>query len=146
MLVTYGDVPLLSAETLHELLEAHPAERQRRDGAHHRRCPTRPATAGSCATPTARCAGIVEQKDATDEQRAITEINSGIYAFDADRAARGAGQVGTDNAQGEKYLTDVLAIARTEGAAGAARTLIEDLVADRGRQRPGAAGPAAAPS
>ena len=59
--------------------------------------------------------GIVEEKDADDEQRAITEINSSIYVFDA-AVLRGAlGRLGRDNAQGEVYLTDVLAIARTDG-------------------------------
>ena len=70
--------------------------------------------------------GIVEQKDATDEQRAITEINSGIYAFDAAVLVEALGKVGTDNAQGEKYLTDVLAIARKAGGRVSAH-LIEDL-------------------
>ena len=85
--------------------------------------------------------GIVEQKDATDEQLAITEINSGIYAFEAAVLRKALAQVGTDNAQGEKYLTDVLAIARTEGLRVGAH-LIRGPVADRGRQRPGAARPA----
>ena len=125
VLVTYGDVPLLSAETLHGLLEAH-------------------ATSGSAATvitatlpdPTGygrilrdadgSVSGIVEQKDATDEQLAITEINSGIYAFEATVLRKALAQVGTDNAQGEKYLTDVLAIARTEGLRVGAH-LIQDL-------------------
>jgi bifunctional UDP-N-acetylglucosamine pyrophosphorylase / glucosamine-1-phosphate N-acetyltransferase len=125
VLVTYGDVPLLSAETLHGLLEAH-------------------AASGSAATvitatlpdPTGygrilrdadgSVSGIVEQKDATDEQLAITEINSGIYAFEATVLRKALAQVGTDNAQGEKYLTDVLAIARTEGLRVGAH-LIQDL-------------------
>ena len=63
--------------------------------------------------------GIVEEKDADDAQRAIREINSSIYVFDA-AVLRGAlGRLGRDNAQGEVYLTDVLAIARTDGGARA---------------------------
>ena len=72
---------------------------------------TRPGTAGWCDAE-GQVERIVEHKDATDAERALTEINSGIYAFDA---ARGARPVGTDNVQGEKYLTDVVAIARTSG-------------------------------
>ncbi|MHB8274118.1 MAG: bifunctional UDP-N-acetylglucosamine diphosphorylase/glucosamine-1-phosphate N-acetyltransferase GlmU [Dermatophilaceae bacterium] len=125
VLVTYGDVPLLAAETLHGLLEAH-------------------AASGSAATvitatlpdPTGygrilraadgSVAAIVEQKDATDAQLEITEINSGLYAFDAVVLRKALAQVGTDNAQGEKYLTDVLAIARAEGLPVSAH-LVEDL-------------------
>ncbi len=70
--------------------------------------------------------GIVEHKDATDDQRAITEINSGIWAFDADVLRAALGSVGTDNSQGEKYLTDVLAIARDGGHRVGAH-LIDDL-------------------
>jgi bifunctional UDP-N-acetylglucosamine pyrophosphorylase/glucosamine-1-phosphate N-acetyltransferase len=125
VLVTYGDVPLLAAQTLRELLEAH-------------------AASGSAATvitatlpdPTGygriirgadgSVAGIVEHKDATDGQREITEINSGLYAFDAAVLRKALAQVGTDNVQGEKYLTDVLGIARSEGLKVSAH-LIQDL-------------------
>lgn len=111
ILVTYGDVPLLTTQTLDELLAAH-------------------AGAGNTVTvltaavedPTGygrivrdeagEVQAIVEHKDATDAQRAITEINSGIFAFDAALLRAALGQVGTNNVQGEKYLTDVVAIAR----------------------------------
>jgi bifunctional UDP-N-acetylglucosamine pyrophosphorylase/glucosamine-1-phosphate N-acetyltransferase len=125
VLVTYGDVPLLTADTLHGLLEAHHAS----------------GSAVTVITATlpdphgygrilrdehGSVAGIVEQKDATAEQRAITEINSGLYAFDATVLRKALAEVGTDNAQGEKYLTDVLAIARRNGLRVSAH-LIEDL-------------------
>jgi len=61
-------------------------------------------------------ARIVEQKDATEQERAICEINSGIYAFDATLLRAALAQLTTDNAQGEKYVTDVLGIARSGGA------------------------------
>lgn len=114
VVVTYGDVPLLGAATLHEL------------------CARHGATAAAVTVLTAEVddptgygrilrdgagdvAGIVEQKDADEEQRAIREINSGIYAFDARVLCDALAKVGTDNAQGEKYLTDVLAVARADG-------------------------------
>ncbi len=58
---------------------------------------------------------IVEQKDATSAERAIREINSGIYAFDVAALRDGLARLTTDNAQGELYLTDVLGIARADG-------------------------------
>ncbi|MDO5334929.1 MAG: bifunctional UDP-N-acetylglucosamine diphosphorylase/glucosamine-1-phosphate N-acetyltransferase GlmU [Coriobacteriia bacterium] len=60
-------------------------------------------------------AAIVEQKDCTPEQAAITECNSGFYCFDTELLFDALGEVSTDNAQGEYYLTDVLAIARSKG-------------------------------
>jgi bifunctional UDP-N-acetylglucosamine pyrophosphorylase / glucosamine-1-phosphate N-acetyltransferase len=125
VLVTCGDVPLLAAQTLRGLLEEHVAS-------------------GSAATVITAMLpdpsgygrilravdgsvnGIVEQKDATDAQLEITEINSGLYAFDAVVLRRALAQVGTDNAQGEKYLTDVLGIACREGHRVNAH-LIQDL-------------------
>jgi bifunctional UDP-N-acetylglucosamine pyrophosphorylase/glucosamine-1-phosphate N-acetyltransferase len=125
VLVTSGDVPLLSAQTLRGLLEAHVAS-------------------GSAATViTATLAdpsgygrilrgadgsveGIVEQKDATDAQGEIEEINSGLYAFDIAVLRAALTRVGTDNAQGEKYLTDVLGIVRAQGLRVSAH-LIQDV-------------------
>ena len=58
---------------------------------------------------------IVEHKDATDEQLAITEVNSGVYAFDADLLRAALENLAADNSQGEQYLTDVLGILRGQG-------------------------------
>lgn len=58
---------------------------------------------------------IVEEKDCTSEQRAITECNSGFYCFDIDTLFSALDKVSADNAQGEYYLTDVLEIARLAG-------------------------------
>ena len=60
-------------------------------------------------------ARIVEQKDASPEEAAITECNSGVYCFDARALFDALSQVNSDNAQGEFYLTDVLAICRAAG-------------------------------
>lgn len=58
---------------------------------------------------------IVEQKDATPEEAAVRECNSGFYCFDAKALFAALSKVGSDNAQGEFYLTDVLEICRNEG-------------------------------
>lgn len=59
--------------------------------------------------------GIVEEKDATEQQREVREINSAVYAFDAALLREALEQVDTDNAQNEMYLTDVIKIARERG-------------------------------
>lgn len=66
-------------------------------------------------------AGIVEEKDATPEQRAVNEINTGIYCFAAPLLFKALDEVGCDNAQGEYYLTDVIAVLRGKGQRVAAR-------------------------
>ncbi len=114
VIVTYGDVPLLTAETLRGLLADHQARESAvtiitavlDDPTGYGRV-LRDAEGG--------VAGVVEQKDATEEQRALREVNSGIYAFDAAVLRAALAEVGTDNAQGEKYLTDVVGIARAQG-------------------------------
>ena len=125
VLVTSGDVPLLSTQTLQGLLEAHVAS----DSAVTVITATLPDPSGYGRILRAQdgsVAGIIEQKDATDAQRDITEINSGLYAFDAAVLRTALTQVGTDNAQGEKYLTDVLGIVRSQGHRVSAH-LIQDV-------------------
>lgn len=127
VVVLAGDIPLLDGATLAELLAAHAAdgnavtvlttEVARPSGYGRILRSTDAADAGDVT-------GIVEEKDATAEQRAIREINSSVYVFDA-AVLRGAfGRLGRDNAQGEVYLTDVLAIARGDG--GRVRALRTD--------------------
>ncbi len=124
VLVTYGDVPLLAGATLEGLLAEHEGS-----GA--------AVTVVTAHVPNPHGYGrivrgedgtierIVEHKDASPAQLLISEINSGIYAFDAAQLRTALAQVTTSNAQGEKYLTDVLAIARDAGA-GVAAHLITD--------------------
>jgi bifunctional UDP-N-acetylglucosamine pyrophosphorylase/glucosamine-1-phosphate N-acetyltransferase len=76
-------------------------------------------------------AGIVEEKDADAGQAAIREINSGIYAFDGPFLADALGRITNANAKGEYYLTDVVAIARSLGAAVGAH-LTDDVVQTEG--------------
>ena len=58
---------------------------------------------------------IVEQADATPEQRAIREVNSGVYAFDVAALRSALGRLSSDNAQHELYLTDAISIVRSDG-------------------------------
>jgi bifunctional UDP-N-acetylglucosamine pyrophosphorylase / glucosamine-1-phosphate N-acetyltransferase len=113
VLVTYGDVPLLSAATLRRLADAHTA------GGHAVTVLTAhlddPTGYGRVLRDASGVTGIVEQKDATAEQRAVREVNSGVYAFEAAALRDALARVGRDNAAGEVYLTDVLALARAAG-------------------------------
>lgn len=114
VVVTYGDVPLLSADTLRALVDLHMADTNGvtvltatlDDPKQYGRI-VRDADGGVL--------GIVEHKDATDDILQINEINSGIYAFDADVLRAGLSRLTSENAQGELYLTDVLSIARANG-------------------------------
>ena len=76
-------------------------------------------------------AAIVEQKDASAEQTAIREINSGIFAFDAAFLVDAVGRIRNDNAKGEYYLTDVVGIARDQGRGVGAYT-IDDVTQTEG--------------
>jgi len=114
VLVTYGDVPLLTGETLQELVDRHT------DSGSVVTVLTgvtdKPAGYGRIVRDAdGAVAAIVEHKDATAEQLLIQEINSGIYAFDAEVLRSALARVTTENAQQEKYLTDVLEIARRDG-------------------------------
>lgn len=109
VVVTYGDVPMLDADTLNQLIASHD-ERGATvsvlttvvdDPTGYGRIVRDDASGDVCR--------IVEQKDATDDERAIREINAGIYAFDGEFLRDALMHVGTDNQQGEVYLTDVLA-------------------------------------
>ncbi len=124
VLVTYGDVPLLTGETLAELAEAHAASGSAVSViTAHLEDPT--GYGRIVRDADGHVARIVEQKDATEDERALTEINSGIYAFDAALLREALARVGTDNAQGEKYLTDVVQIAREAGR-GVSAHVIDD--------------------
>jgi bifunctional UDP-N-acetylglucosamine pyrophosphorylase/glucosamine-1-phosphate N-acetyltransferase len=114
VVVTYADMPLLRAATLHDLAREH-------------------ETACNAVTVLTARAGdpagygrivrdasgamteIVEEADATDAQRRIGEINSGCYAFDGALLADAVKRVPTGNSQGQEYLTDVVVILRGDG-------------------------------
>jgi bifunctional UDP-N-acetylglucosamine pyrophosphorylase/glucosamine-1-phosphate N-acetyltransferase len=112
--VTYGDVPLLTAEVLRALLATHAEQGN-----------AVTILTAHLADPTGygrvlrgdgdQVVAVVEQKDATDDQLAVREVNSGVYAFDAVALREGLGRLESDNAQGELYLTDVVGHATEAG-------------------------------
>jgi bifunctional UDP-N-acetylglucosamine pyrophosphorylase/glucosamine-1-phosphate N-acetyltransferase len=118
LLVLSGDVPLVSAEAIEELVEAH-------------------RTAGAAATMATavledpagygrvvrdgdgRLERVVETKragDSTQAEREIREVNTGIFVFDPAALRRALPRLGTDNAQGERYLPQVLDLIKADGA------------------------------
>ena len=114
VLILCGDVPLVKAETLHSLIDAFRKSRsalavmtvvvenpqgygrilRHRDGWVER---------------------IVEEKDATEKERSVSEINTGIYCIDATFLKEGLREIGQENAQAEYYLTDLVEIAGRRG-------------------------------
>ncbi len=114
VVVTYSDTPLLRGRTLAELVSAHAGA----DAGVTILAVRAPDPAGYGRI--VRDSGgdfvrIVEEADATAAQRAITEVNSGMYAFSGDLLADAVKRVPTDNAKGEEYLTDVVTILRADG-------------------------------
>ena len=108
-----GDVPLLRAGTLQALVRHH-AE----SGAAATVLTAvvdDPHGYGRIVRNDGRITAIVEHKDATPEERAIREINSGIYAFDLAPLFAALRQIGSANAQGEYYLPDLVKIYRGRG-------------------------------
>ncbi|MEV7216685.1 bifunctional UDP-N-acetylglucosamine diphosphorylase/glucosamine-1-phosphate N-acetyltransferase GlmU [Kitasatospora cineracea] len=114
VLVTTGDAPLLTGATLRALAAAH-AEQGNGVTVLTAEVPDATGYGRILRGPDGAVAAIVEHKDATAEQLAVREINSGVFAFDAKLLALALSLVGTDNAQGEEYLTDTLEILRREG-------------------------------
>ncbi|GHG79243.1 bifunctional UDP-N-acetylglucosamine diphosphorylase/glucosamine-1-phosphate N-acetyltransferase GlmU [Pseudodonghicola xiamenensis] len=113
VVVLYGDTPFVSPETLERMIAARKANDlvilgfQAAD----------PARYGRLVMAGDRLERIVEYKDATDEERAISFCNSGLLACDATTLFSLIATVGNDNAAGEYYLTDVVELAAARGLA-----------------------------
>ncbi|WP_454932333.1 bifunctional UDP-N-acetylglucosamine diphosphorylase/glucosamine-1-phosphate N-acetyltransferase GlmU [Actinomyces oricola] len=114
VVVTSGDVPLLDTATLRALVAQHV---ERGDAVTLLTAVLEDPTGYGRVLREAdgTVSAIVEQRDATAEQRGITEINAGVYVFDAADLRAALGTLGTDNDQGEVYLTDVVAYAHRAG-------------------------------
>ena len=114
VLICYGDMPLLRRGTYEHLIRAHPE------------------AGNACTLLTGTCEwdlpygrvlrgedgaflGVVEDRDCTPEQKAIRELNVGVYVFDSKKLFAALSQLKNNNAQKEYYLTDVPAILRAQG-------------------------------
>ena len=114
VLICYGDMPLLRRGTYENLIRAHQE------------------AGNACTLLTGTCGwdlpygrilrnadgsflGVVEDRDCTPEQKAIRELNVGVYVFDSKKLFAALSQLKNNNAQKEYYLTDVPAILRTQG-------------------------------
>ena len=125
LLVLSGDCPLITADTMRALADM----RESNDAAVVvlTMRPENPFGYGRIIRDEAGAVErIVEQKDATPEEAAVGECNSGFYCFDAQALFTALEQVGSDNAQGEFYLTDVLEICRRAGRAVLALPAADD--------------------
>jgi len=125
VIVTMGDVPMLTGETLVALLEEHRA-RQAAVTVLTAQVPDPTGYGRILRDGDGMVSGIVEHRDADDSQLEITEINSGIYVFDAVTLRAALTEIAPMNDQGEIYLTDVLTVVRGAGRPVGA-LLIEDL-------------------
>ena len=115
LLVLPGDAPLISAEIIASLLQTH-----QDSGAAATVLSAELPDAGSYGRivrdlETGRVVSIVEARDATEAQRAIREINAAVYVFDPARLFPALRRITPQNAQGEYYLTDVIALLAREG-------------------------------
>ena len=105
-----GDVPLLTSNTLHSLIATH---RESQAAATVITAEmARPFGYGRVVRTNGRISRIVEERDASPAQRKLTEINSGIYAFDLEPLFAALDAIGSSNNQGEYYLPDLVAIYR----------------------------------
>ncbi|MGH7387932.1 MAG: bifunctional UDP-N-acetylglucosamine diphosphorylase/glucosamine-1-phosphate N-acetyltransferase GlmU [Candidatus Rokuibacteriota bacterium] len=114
VLILPGDMPLLTAETIERLVTHHAAS-----GAAVTVLTASvdtPQGYGRVLRQRGRVTRIVEERDATDDQKKVTEINTSVYCFDARRLWPALAEVRADNDQGEYYLTDVLGILARAGA------------------------------
>lgn len=108
-LVLCGDAPFIDSQTISESLKRHIQEKNAVTVITAN--VPQPFGYGRILRTDSGIAGIVEEKDATDEQRKITEINSGCYWFRTADLIALLGQIQNNNAQHEYYLTDTIAIA-----------------------------------
>ena len=111
VLMLYGDVPLISVDTLKKLLAAKPEGgigllTVKLDD---------PTGYGRIVRENGEVVGIIEQKDASAEQLKINEINTGILVANGASFKRWLNKLSNNNAQGEYYITDIIAMAHAEG-------------------------------
>jgi bifunctional UDP-N-acetylglucosamine pyrophosphorylase/glucosamine-1-phosphate N-acetyltransferase len=113
VLVLPGDAPLLDGDTLTRLVETHRAENA--DVTLLTLEPGRPLPYGRVVREKGKVARIVEERDASEEERAIGELNASVYVFRAAALWPALDQLNAENAQGELYLTDTIATIAAQG-------------------------------
>lgn len=114
VMILCGDTPLVRPETLQEMLESHSARNA--ELTVMTTLLDNPSNYGRILTDSNdKVLGIVEEKDASPQQKEIREINAGIYCVNRNFLFSALRQVGTDNSQGEVYLTDIVSIAVNSG-------------------------------
>lgn len=111
VLIAYGDVPLVAEQTLSTLVAASNENTLALLTVHL----DDPTGYGRVVRKNSQISAIVEQKDASIEQQKITEVNTGILAVPAQKLKQWLPQLSVDNAQGEYYLTDIIAMAVNDG-------------------------------
>jgi bifunctional UDP-N-acetylglucosamine pyrophosphorylase / glucosamine-1-phosphate N-acetyltransferase len=125
ILILAGDTPLLTGNSLQQLLEAHNSGGFTASvlTAEH---PDPTGYGRIVRADDGDLLRIVEERDSDDFVKALFEVNSGVYAFDAKKLAGAITKLSNNNSQGELYLTDVIEILRNEGGTIAA-TMIDDF-------------------
>ena len=122
VLVLYGDVPLVEADTLRALLACPEPVALLTV-----RLPDPTGYGRVVRNPAGSVCRIVEQQDANEAERAIDEVNTGILALDGSRLAGWLGRLENANAQGEYYLTDLVAMAVADGLPAGAVAAVDPL-------------------
>ena len=113
-LILYGDAPLITAAPLRALIARTQAQRTPL-GLLVARLPDATGYGRILRDAEERVTGVREQKDCSEKERAIQEWNPGVYVVDAGFFRKAVARLGTDNAQRELYLTDLVAMAAAEG-------------------------------
>src|SRR5437867_12681229 len=114
ILILPGDMPLLSAETVERLVDHH--RKSRAAAAVLTAIVAEPQGYGRVLRQGGRVKRIVEDRDASDAEKKIAEINTSVYCFDGRRLWQALGKIRPDNDQGEYYLTDVIGVLSRAGA------------------------------
>lgn len=122
VVILCGDTPLITAETLKEFVEYH--KENKSDLTVMSAIFDNPTNYGRIIRNTnGHVEGIVEEKDATPEQKGVNEINAGIYCLDWKKVKPAFSELKTNNAQGEYYLTDIIKWGNEQGLSVNAYTL-----------------------
>jgi len=127
IVILNGDTPLLRSSNVRSMLDAHRASQSALSVAVTRLAS--PAGYGRVLRDSGGgIMGIVEERDATDEQRTMCEINAGVYVAEAAFLRAALTELKADNAQGEYYLTDIVGLAAAQGRAVRAYDIDRDDV------------------